>query len=285
MWIPTVTYPGQSQASTYTYAADHYYTGGTDARGNPLPSSTYFGQTDTDPNGLPLNGRLQSVSDALSETTSYAYNLATNTTTITYPADASGAVGSATMVYDSNGDLLTSTDPLGHTTKNVYDANHNLTSVTDPLGNITTYKYDSNGNRSSTTYPKTATSTNTTSSTAYNQYSEPISTTDEDGNVRTFNYDANYNPLNVSDSAGTLAQLYFQSKRHLAGRSHRLRHHGQSVHGKPVQLRRQRGSHQQDRCAEPHDLLQLQHPGPEGVDDDSGPAGRQRCSRGHELPI
>jgi RHS repeat-associated protein len=207
--LATVTYPGQPQASTYTYAANHYYTGGTDARGNTLPSSIYYGPTDTDPNGLPLNGRLQSATDALGETTSYAYNLSTNTTTITYPTDSSGATGTAKMVYDSYGDLLTSTDPLGHTKTNVYDAGHNLTSVTDPLGKITSYTYDSNGNQTSVTYPKSATSTNTKSSTAYNQFSEPISTTDELGNVRTFIYDVNYNPLSVSDSAGTLASFIF----------------------------------------------------------------------------
>ena len=65
------------------------------------------------------------------------------------------------------GDLLSSTDPLGHTTTNTYDANHNLISTTDPLGHTTTYTYDANGNKTSTTYPATATSTNTTSTTYY----------------------------------------------------------------------------------------------------------------------
>jgi YD repeat-containing protein len=38
------------------------------------------------------------------------------------------------MVYDSLGDLVTSTDPLNHTTTNTYDSNRNLLSTTDPLG-------------------------------------------------------------------------------------------------------------------------------------------------------
>jgi RHS repeat-associated protein len=207
--LATVTYPNTSQPSTYTYAANHYYTDGTDFRSNPLPTTAYYGPGDQDPNGLPLNGRLQSTTDALGETTSYAYDLATNTTTITYPPDATGAVGHATMTYDSYGMLLSSTDPLSETTTNAYDANHNLISATDPLGHTTTYSYDTNGNRTSTTYPATATSTNTTSSTVYNQYSEPTSTTDELGNVRTFYYDANLNPQNVVDSLGTLASFIF----------------------------------------------------------------------------
>ena len=134
--LATVTYPNLTTPSAYTYDANHLYLSGTDARGNPLPASTYYTANDTDPNGLPLNGRLQSVTDALGETTSYAYNLVTNSTTVTYPPDASGHVGTATMIYDAYGMLLSSTDPLGHTTTNVYDANHDLISVTDPLGHI-----------------------------------------------------------------------------------------------------------------------------------------------------
>jgi YD repeat-containing protein len=96
--------------------------------------------------------------------------------------------------------LLSSTDPLGLTTTNAYDVNHNLISVTDPLGNVNTYTYESNGNKTSSSYPATPTSTNTTSTTQYNQYSEPTSTIDELGNVRLFNYDANYNPQRISDT-------------------------------------------------------------------------------------
>jgi RHS repeat-associated protein len=207
--LATVTYPNTSQPSTYTYAANHYYTGGTDFRSNPLPTTAYYGSEDLDPNGLPLNGRLASTTDALNETTSYAYNLNTNTTTVTYPQDSTGARGTATMVYDSYGDLLSSTDPLNHTTVNVYDLNHDLLATTDPLGHVTSYTYDQNGNKTSVTYPATGTSTNTTSTTLYNQYSEPTSTTDQLGNVRNFNYDANYNPQSVTDGLGTLASFQF----------------------------------------------------------------------------
>ena len=214
--LATVTYPATAQSttcpntsapntSTYSYDSNHLYLSGTDGRCNPLPVAQYY-----------PDGRLQSVSDALGETTSYAYNLATNTTTITYPPDANQNVGTATMVYDSYGDLLTSADPLGNTITNVYDANHNLTSTTDPLGHTSNYTYDSNGNKVTSTYPATATSKNTTSYTAYNQYSEPTSTTDELGNVRTFNYDTNYNPQSVTDSAGTLASFIFNANSTLA---------------------------------------------------------------------
>jgi YD repeat-containing protein len=209
--LATVTYPNTPQPSTYTYDSNHYYLSGTDFRSNPLPTAQYYTSADTDAAGNPLAGKLKNVTDNLGETTTYAYDLSTNTTTITYPQDAGGNIGHATMVYDALGDLLTLTDPLNHTTTNTYDANQNLLSTTDPLGHTTSYTYDSNGNRTSQTYPATAASTNTTSTTAYNQYSEPASTTDELGHVRTFNYDANYNPLSVTDSLGTLMSTIFNA--------------------------------------------------------------------------
>jgi RHS repeat-associated protein len=209
--LASVTYPNTSQPSTYTYDPNHYYLSGTDFRNNPLPSVQYYATGSTDADGNSLAGKMESVTDALGEKTSYAYDLSTNTTTITYPPDPSGAVGTAKMVYDSYGMLLSLTDPLGHTTTNVYDTKHNLTSATDPLGHTTAYTYDANGNQTSITYPQTSTSTNTTSTTAYNQYSEPTSTTDELGNMRTFAYDASFNPQSVKDANGTLASFIFNA--------------------------------------------------------------------------
>jgi RHS repeat-associated protein len=213
--LATVTYPNTPQPSTYTYDSNHFYLSGTDFRSDPLPVTTYYDSTNDNGNSS-LDGRLASVTDGLNETTSYAYDLSTNTTTVTYPPDASGNIGHATMVYDNLGDLLTSTDPLNHTTTNTYDANQDLLSTTDPLGHATSYTYDANGHKTSQTYPATATSTNTTSTTAYNQFSEPTSTTDELGNVRTFNYDASYNPAGVTDSLGTLMSTQFNPNGTLA---------------------------------------------------------------------
>jgi RHS repeat-associated protein len=209
--LATVQYPNLTQPSTYNYDANHHYTSGTDARGNPLPITTYYGSIDTDPNGLPLNGRVKSGTDALGQTRSYTYDLVKNSMTVTFPPDGSGNVGSETSVDDSYGMMLSYTNPLGNTNVYAYDANHNRISETDPLGHTTTYTYDSNGNTTSTTYPATATSKNTTSYTTYNQYSEATSFTDELGNVRTYNYDANYNPLSVTDSLGVVASYTFNA--------------------------------------------------------------------------
>ncbi len=233
--LASVTYPSTSpnnptcagatapNTSTYTYDSIHLYTGGTDALCHVLPTSTYYPGGETDPNGNSLSGRLQSATDALGNTTRYAYTLSTTSTingvsvpntdvtTITYPDN-----GTATMIYDSYGDLLQSEDPNKLITVNTYDANHNLISVTDPLGHTNRYTYNANGNKTSSTYPATSTSTNTTSTTAYNQYSEATSTTDELGNVRIVNYNANYLPTSISDSLGTLTSFVFNPDSTLA---------------------------------------------------------------------
>ncbi|MGD0470655.1 MAG: DUF2341 domain-containing protein [Terriglobales bacterium] len=213
--LATVNYPNTPHPSTYTYNSNHLYLSGTDFRNDPLPVTTYYDSTNDDGNSS-LDGRVASVTDGLGETTSYAYNLSTNTITTTYPPIANGNVGHSTMVYDSLGDLISSTDPLNLTTTNTFDINQDLLSTTDPLGHTTSYSYDANGNKTSQTYPATATTTNTTSTTNYNQYSEPNSTTDELGNVRTFNYDANYNPASVTDSLGTVASFQFNANGTLA---------------------------------------------------------------------
>ena len=215
--LATVTYPATSQStacqntsapnmSTYSYNSNHYYLSGTDGRCNPLPVTAYY-DSSTDGGNSSLDGRLLSVTDSSNNTTSYAYILSTTSTingvsvpntgvtTISYPDS-----GTAAMIYDSYGMLLSSQDPNGNTTINAYDANHNLISTTDPLGHTTASTYDANGNKTSTTYPSTGAGHNTTSYTYYNQYSEPVSKTDELGNVRTFNYDANYNPQSVTDT-------------------------------------------------------------------------------------
>ncbi|HEX4133776.1 MAG TPA: LamG-like jellyroll fold domain-containing protein, partial [Bryobacteraceae bacterium] len=198
--LASVAYPGPANPTTYTYDATHNYAGGTDPRGNALPATTYDS-----------SGRLKSITDALGQTTGYAYDLTSNTTTITNPADANGQTGTVKLIHDSYGMVLTSTDPLGNTTTNTYDANHDPTSVTDPLGHTTTYAYDSSGNRTSVTHPMTPGSVNTTSTTVYNQFGEPTQTTDELGNVTAFTYDANFWPKLASDGIGPVVSFTFNA--------------------------------------------------------------------------
>jgi RHS repeat-associated protein len=218
--LASVTYPGVATAAQYTYDATHLYTGGTDPRGNALPSTTYF-----------TDGKLKSTTVKPDAQTSYVTSYAYGTTpvTITY-ADNSTASGLATaitnpdnttttVVYDSYGKIISSTDPLLHTTLTKYDASHNVASVTDPLGHTTRYTYDGNGNRTSVTYPATPASVNTTSYTTYNAAGEPVSTKDENGNVRNFTYDANYWPKLASDTIGPVVSFTFNANGTMASKA------------------------------------------------------------------
>jgi YD repeat-containing protein len=109
------------------------------------------------------NGLLTASIDPLNRRTEYEYDAAGNHTRITMLAGTANAVSTtitydpvlnlpqtitdansntATMTYDSQGNLVRITDPLGHaTTFSVDDQGRPLTS-TDPLGRVTTLRYD-----------------------------------------------------------------------------------------------------------------------------------------------
>lgn len=181
--LPGVTAPsGQAHSVTYSYDSDHLFTGAVDARGNQLVTSTYF-----------PDRRLQTVTDAAGNTTRYAYDVLSNTTTITNPDG-----GVDTRQTDDYGMLVREVDPLGRISAYHYDANHNLTSKTDAAG-TTSYTYDAQGNQTSMTLPG-----NRTTTTAYNQYAEPTTKIDAQGNTQTITYDpSTFLPTSVADSLDT----------------------------------------------------------------------------------
>ena len=59
-----------------------------------------------------------------------------------------------TYTYDNNGNLRTTTDPLGHSTGKVYDALNRLTQVLDPNLGVTKYAYDPADNLAQVTDPR-----------------------------------------------------------------------------------------------------------------------------------
>lgn len=96
--------------------------------------------------------------------------------------------------YNSFGEPLTVTDPLGNTTTNAYDANGNLTSVTSPAPDATTpasvthFAYDLKGELTQITDPLGHITT-----LAYNPVGLISSITDAQGNVTSYEYDARGN--------------------------------------------------------------------------------------------
>ena len=189
--LVSVSLPGVSTPITYTYDSGHLLLTAVDPRGNVTASSTYY-----------PDGRLQSVKDALGNTTQFAYNLTTNTTTVTNPDG-----GVVTSSYDSFGKLTSQTDALGHTTTNTYDSSHNLLTQKDALGNVTTYTYDTQGN---TTSRRDA--LGNTAQMTYDQYSDLTSLTDPLNNTLTTTPNANSLPASVSDGVGALGSYTWDSR-------------------------------------------------------------------------
>lgn len=159
-----------SRETTYAYDADGNVTGVTDAAGrttsydydadNELTSISYSdgttpdvsysydadGQRTTMSDGTgstsynydPL-GRLTATTDGAGNTISYAYDLANNPTSITYPSGKT-----ITRTYDADERLASITDWLGNTTSFGYGPDSNLKTITFPsaTGNVDTYTYN-----------------------------------------------------------------------------------------------------------------------------------------------
>jgi RHS repeat-associated protein/uncharacterized repeat protein (TIGR01451 family) len=185
--LVSVKLPDIDTPLKYEYAPGHFFLKGIDARGNPEATTTYY-----------ADGRLQSQTDAVGKTTAYAYNLTSNTTTITQPDNT----GTTVQRYDANGLVLSTTDPLGRTTSYTYDANLNKRTETDALGKTTTYDYDANGNLRSVTDPL-----NKTKSFTRNEFGQPVTATDQLGKIKTLRYDDNHNLSSASDELGVQMAL------------------------------------------------------------------------------
>ncbi len=104
--------------------------------------------------------------------------------------------GVVTQELDANGNVLSSTDELGHKTSFTYDADLNMTSQSQPLDIGTTV---------ATSY-------------TYNSFGEPLTVTDPLGNVTTNTYDANGNlltvtsPVPASGVAASVTQFAYDTK-------------------------------------------------------------------------
>jgi len=190
--------PSTPPPISYTYDTSHLLTSAVDPRGNSMISASYY-----------PDGRLKSETDAVGNTVTYAYNLATNTTTVTNPDG-----GTVVSTYNSAGNLVKEIDPLGRITTTTYSSNQNKLSETNGLGQTTTYTYDGQGNQTSVTNPL-----GKIDSTTYNQYKGPTSHTDPLGNRQNIAYDTRFNPANGSDSLGLIGGYTWDSNGNLQART------------------------------------------------------------------
>jgi RHS repeat-associated protein len=202
--ITSLTDP-RGGVSTFAYNADGSLAWAKDALNGQTTYAYTTTHTDiTDPRGGVTRyaysfGRLSSVRNALSQTTSYAYDADNNRTSVTDPA---GKVWSYT--YDSRGNVLTATDPLGHATTYTYNALDLPLTVTTHLGRVTTFTYDAGGNRLTEKNPLNQTTTYTyTAAGLVETVTTPLT------HQSVFAYDAHGNLTSVTDATGRSATATF----------------------------------------------------------------------------
>lgn len=156
-------------------------------QGTPLSITDPLNHTTTyDANSL---GQLVSVTDARGKLTSFDYdhgNLVTSTDSLGHASQ---------FAYDTRGRLLTVTNALGHATAFTYDAAGRVLQVTAPDGSQISFEYDLAGRRTAMTDPKGNRST-----VAYDGAYRLITQTDVAGQMTTFGYDAMSNLTSVTDA-------------------------------------------------------------------------------------
>jgi RHS repeat-associated protein len=201
-------------AITTEYNADGQVTKETDKNGN----STLYKYNST-------TGRLDEVTDPLSQTTKYEYDsmgniksiIAADGSSTSYEYDAFGrqkavadANGNKTLyTYDVNGNLTTEKDTKGNVTKYGYDIANNLTQVTNTLGQITKYSYDSLGNLADVTRVSKDGSKNQVTWYQYNSNNQLTTITDPTGKVVKYEYDDNGQLINKTDKNGTATKYSY----------------------------------------------------------------------------
>ncbi len=186
-----VELPGVSNPVSYGYDSDHFFLSSVDPRGNTTIVNAYY-----------PNGRLQSITDALDFTTTYAYDLNTRATNATNPDG-----GVVVTRYDNAGMVINQTDPLSRTATFTYDSNHNLLSQTDALGNTIRYTYDSNGHIASVTDPLGRITRLTN-----NQYGGILRLADPLGNTVTITEGGGFRPVKIADDLGVLGEYSWDNQ-------------------------------------------------------------------------
>ena len=194
--FPSVTLPDNSQQAIllrYDYYSDHFFKEATEPRGYKPVITTYDS-----------SGRVESVTDAVGNKTTYEYDLSTHTTTVHYlgdPTDPNDDLGDAVLVYDDAGYLTNYTNSLGEESVYTYNAKHNLIKIRDPLTHETQFTYNTDGHPTSIIDPLEK----TLGSVQYNKYGGPTTMTTAQGGDATVEYDPlTFMPLSASDNLGSL---------------------------------------------------------------------------------
>ena len=168
-------------------------------------------------------GRLIAVVDALAQRTAYAYDEASDListvgangelttyeytnlgeqTAVSLPALPGQAPFRSTAQYDTDGNVVATTDFNGNTITYSYDARNRLISKAYPDGTSVAYTFTLTGQEA------TVTDARGTTAYSYDARDRLASRTDPDGTVISYLYDANGNRTNVATPAGSTSYTF-----------------------------------------------------------------------------
>jgi RHS repeat-associated protein len=184
--------------TTYTYDGYHRLTKITDPLGHAVVTNEYGS-----------GNRVTAQTDALGNTTHYAWTPATPPTETTAKLTVTDARGNTWIDrYTPDGLLVSRIDPLGHTTSYTWDsATSEPLSYTDARGNVIGFQYDSAHHGTTVTLPG-AISTSAT----YNASGDISAATDALGHTSTFGYDTHGNPTTLTQPDGHSIQFAYDAR-------------------------------------------------------------------------
>ena len=183
----------------------HFFKSGTDANGIAVATTTYY-----------PDGRIETVTDALNNVTTYTYDVAGHTTTVEIRDIGDNLLSHEETSYDDYGNVLSekiyvkADGSQTRLTRYAYNANNDPLYICDNAiaeavpcdeNNFTTkYSYDSDGNRTAVTNAEGV----EVISASYNDYGGPTSLTDANGVARNITYNAQAMPSTATDVLGTI---------------------------------------------------------------------------------
>ena len=169
-----------------------------------------------------FRGKPTQIVDLEGNKTNYTYNnlgnLLSETRTVTTPDGVEEIV--TRYEYDTEGNLLSTTDAENNTTRYEYDKVGNQTAVIDALGRRTEYRYDNKGQLVETIYPDSTPETiedNPRNISVYDKGSRQRATIDAAGKVTYYNYDATGRLIetiypDATDTLGSVCIIYGPNK-------------------------------------------------------------------------
>jgi RHS repeat-associated protein len=195
-----------SRKTTFAYAGDNLSeAGGSTTTTDPAGNVEY----ETYRHGLRIE-LTRGYATPQAATWHYRYDPATLGMTVV--VDPNGQ--QATMTYDANGNLLTSTDALQRKTENTYNSFNQVLTSKDPAGVTTTDAYDIRGNLTSVSRPLTGSPSVRTTVYKYDDSAHPgdiTSMIDPDGKNWVYGYDINGYRNASTDPLGNISRSFYNT--------------------------------------------------------------------------